>query len=320
MIKQLSIITFIFCQLNAGYIGHDPTKAGLTGDKLIQYTKALWFADKHDMPFVYSPFEHSDKLQLHYINKLRTVPGLPKITIKNNNEFKPQKNVINLVSYYYKDARWSHPLIVTTWKGIIDNEKFLTKLKQHIAPAFEVRKHGIPTDRISVAVHVRKGNGGDLPLYLKEMTRAHADKVWPIKFPPNSYYITQIRKLSALFDDQPMYVYIFTDATNPIKLVRRYQKAVGRANIIYECIQGNNSHPRDNHLQDFFAMTQYDCLIRGGSNFSQMVHLIGDFKVVTYLKNARWHGNNMILDVGVMDNRTKTVDNFSITHSIDIAP
>ena len=147
------------------------------------------------------------------------------------------------------------------------------------------------------------GKGDGHPLYLKSVSKRepYADKIWPMKFPPDSYYIDQIKKLSLLFDDMPMYVYIFTDHPHPIQILNRYKSAIGKPNILYDCQK--NSVPDANLFQDFFAMTQYDCLIRGGSNFSQMVHLIGNFKIIIYLKDAKWHGNNMVLDVGIVDNR-----------------
>ncbi len=296
-------LLFVFLRCGAAYIGYDPTQVGLTGDKLMQYTKALWVAHQHNMPFVYAPFEYSDKLHLHYLNETPACESTSKITVTIPKQLHFEKNVLNLIDYYYQDTMWD-PLKVATWRGLIDNQQFLTKLKQHISPAFEVKKHLIPSNRVSVAVHVRKGNGNCPPLYSEGNSKNsiyYADKVWPMKFPPDSYYVDQIKKLSLLLDDMPMYVYIFTDHINPTQILNRYKNAIGKPNIIYDCQK--DGIPDGNPLQDFFAMTQYDCLIRGGSNFTQMVHLIGNFEIIIYLNTAIWSGNNMILDAGIIDNR-----------------
>lgn len=291
----------------AGYIGYDPTKSGRFGDKLMQYTKALWVADQYKMPFIYTPFKYSDQLKMHgqLGNGNQQHEKLIKIHEKRDtNGSDSDKNKIYLISYYFKADNWQKPFFVHTWSQLIDNEPFLEKLREHIAPVSKLSKIDIPEDRISIAVHIRKGSQGDLPLYSDRSTRAaYADKLWPYKFPPESYYIEQIKRLSEMLNNAPIYAYIFTDDSDPLKLMNRIKISVKKNNILFNIRAKGDSVPHV--LNDFFGMIQFDVLIRGGSNFSQMVQLVGQFKIIIFPKHAEWDGDTMKLDVGIIDKRAQ---------------
>ncbi len=287
----------------AAVIGYDPRDAGRTGDKLIQVAKALWVSHLFNQPFVSSPFKYSDKLMLHLVDDefaKSAVASLAKVKVMNEKTLDLRRNVLYQVGYKFKATFWEKVLEVTTWKGLFDNEEFLKKLRTYVAPSFFIKPIAIPKDHISVAVHVRKGGGIDHPLYSDKIRRTFADHLWPVKFPPESYYIKQIQQISVLLQDQPLYVHIFTDDRNPRQIVERFKKAVTKNNITYGCRENANFHD-SNVLEDLFNMTRFDCLIRGGSNYGQVVHLLGDYKIAIYAKDARWHGNQMHVDVGIVN-------------------
>lgn len=296
------LVSFIctFC-LGEGGISYDPNKAGRLGDKLLQLTKALWVAETYRIPFRYTPFMYSDKFKIHSHLPNSATFNTTIHEIKTEKEIKNRPaNSLALISYYFKADSWQDPILVHTWKGLVDNDIFLEKLRTYIAPNFSLDLN-LPSDRVAIAVHIRKGSGGDHPLYSDSVTRGFADKLWPFKFPPESYYIEQIQKLSKMFNHEKLYVYIFTDYLNPIALLSRIEKAVNLPNILFDCKK--NGDYQANILKDFFEMTCFEVLLRGGSNFSQAVHLVGNFKLVVFPVRAEWHGNRMNVEVGIIDKR-----------------
>ncbi len=301
------------CQ--AAIISHD-NKASLTGDKLLQFTKALWVAEQNNLRFKFNPFNLSNRLNTHNSNEVtENISGIKKIEdVKSESQIDPKANVVYLISYYFKAQQWGHWLEVTSWKGIWDNEEFRDKLRSFISPNFEIPKLELPKGRIHVALHVRKGGGVGHPLFSErstEIRQTYADKIWPIKFPPDEYYIEQIKRMSDLLDNKPMHVQIFTDDPNPRRLITKYSKAANKSNITFGAREVGNTI-KTNILEDLFTMTTFDYFIRGGSNFAQIIHLLGKFKICIYPRSAAWHGNTMKLDVAIINNTIRSDGSFTL--------
>jgi len=53
---------------------------------------------------------------------------------------------------------------------------------------------------------------------------------------------------------------------------------VNRKNITFACRENGNRHDR-NVVDDFFALTKFDCLIRSDSNYSLMASKFADYKI-----------------------------------------
>jgi len=168
----------------------------------------------------------------------------------------------------------------------------------------------LPQDKISVAVHVRKGGGFDQSLssiqyYPSNMIsrKFYADEKWPIKFLPEQYYVNQIKRISKLFDDASLFVYIFTDDRCPLRLVKRIEKAVNKCNITFSCRNCGNTH-NTHVVEDFYNMARFDCLIRSGSHFALASQLLGNHQVVIYPKHWQWVGRKLVIDeVSIIDRR-----------------
>ena len=171
----------------------------------------------------------------------------------------------------------------------------MNEIKKMIKPYKPLPEFNLPENIITVAVHVRKGGGFDAPLLSKQKSPFYADQRWPTKFPPDQYYIDQIKQLSEMLGDPPLYVHIFTDHQKPTEIVERYRKAVSKPNITYHCREEGNRHDR-NILEDLFAMAKFDCLIRGSSHFSLSAQLIGNHMIVIHPKKAKWEGNKLIIE------------------------
>jgi hypothetical protein len=121
-----------------------------------------------------------------------------------------------------------------------------------------------------VGVHVRRGGGFDS---LQERLRV------PLKFPPDSYYIEQIERISKIFKNRSLYVYILTDDLDPASIVNKYRAALNNSNIHFDYRKTDNG-PSQNVLEDFFFMTKFDCLVICQSNFSLMASKLADFALV----------------------------------------
>ena len=303
------ILSLLTSQINTqGIITYDPEKLGRIGDRLMLYTKALWIAHHYKIPFHHKSFsflndhatlqQSDDKINLKPSNQVESFPQFPIVTIKDSSLIKEEENKTYNISYYYKESNWADPLDVVTWTGLSDNEQFLEKLRIYIAPIFTFEKITLPPDRISIALHVRKGSGSELPLCSR--ARPCADRIWPKKFVHDEYFITQIKYISEQLKDRPIYIHLFTDFHNPLQLVEKYKKAVNKPNIIYGCRLEGNDHCT-NTLEDLFNMTHFDYLIRSGSNYAQIAHLIGKYKMIIYPKKVTWHGNKMKVEPGIVE-------------------
>ncbi len=312
---------------------------GRLGDKLLMYVKAKWIAYTYNLPFYYKPFKYSDQLQMHekdlrwsdeYAARYEIIDDPCKSTGTENpknrsvdvdNFIQPFSSKLHVISYYFQPEAWgSHQatydsLEVGEWKGLYDDETFRNMLKETIKPRFPIHEIPLPKDRLTVALHVRKGGGFDgeilslqlytdkkggdcLPCCCIALPSIYTDVGYSLKFPPDQFYVEQIRYISSMYEDMPLYVHLFTDDRDPQSLIDRYAKAVGKSNISYGCRHVGNHHD-ENVVDDLFNMVRFDCLIRSGSNFPQVAQLIGNYKIILYPKNVEWRSILHVYDVGI---------------------
>ena len=278
----------------------DSFHKGRFGDCLLSYMKTKWLAYKNNMTLYYFPFKYSDSLMLSRLEEKYT----NNVKSKFKRIFKLHKKNI---SYIYKNSSYLYITDYYVNKNIeidFNDQEFMKELRKNIAPTIDIPKHKLPSDRVSVALHVRKGGGYDQPLFSEGNERkvdvrrdkyTYADVNFPLKFPPDSYYIDQIKVLYKKLDSRPLYIYIFTDDKNPVRIANKYKEALQDLDIIFACREQNNMHDA-NVIEDFFAMQQYDCLIRSASNFSYCADLIGDFMTSIYPEHAYWYNGSLVVD------------------------
>lgn len=301
---------------------------GRLGDMLVMYIKAKWVAFEYKLPLLYKPFHYSDQLEMHvreqhYSEDISKTYKKQLITCYDASEISTTKNVSKdytfyQIHYYFNPIEWGEyqrrydSQEIMAWPGVYTNAAFRAELKRNIAPRDSISLPDLPKDKITVAVHIRNGIGFDLPLLSRQLysekdfdssekkpAGKFADQYWPLKFPPLQYYVDQIKRLSGMYGDRPMYLYIYTDNNNPIDIMRIIERAVNKPNITFECRETENHHTK-NVLEDIFAMARYDCLIRSGSNYPQISQLIGNHKVIIWPKSRIWVGNTLVIDdVGV---------------------
>lgn len=306
----------------------DPDQwGGRLGDHIMMYVKAKWVAFQYNLPFFYKPFLYSDQFMMHVAEKhltsqikreYRVIGPYQNISGSLDQYISRESGSLYTIHYYFNLPQWGvyqesyDSQEIMAWPKVFNNTLFLEELKKTIKPRFNINIFSPPKEAISVAVHIRKGGGFDHPLLSHQLydiqnlnikeeipPGTYADKYWPLKFPPTQYYVDQIVRVSEMYKDAPLYVHIYTDDENPLAIMQEIEKAVNKKNITFDCRKKDN-HRENNLLEDMFSMAQYDCLIRGGSNFPQISQLIGNHCIVIYPKSLQWIGNTMIIDkVGI---------------------
>ena len=192
-------------------------------------------------------------------------------------------------SRFWQDGKQYH--YATLFEYTIENPKYHEKIKQLLTPLTKIKKIALPSNKISIAVHVRKGSGGDPPLYSTQIYKIPwADRRWPQKFPPDQYYLDQIKKLSNLLENPPLYIHLFTDHKNPAAIVQKYKSYLNMENIEFSYQKNSNV------LGDIFNMTRFDCFISSLSNFSFIPQILGNNKVIINPSHFKWEGKKLIVD------------------------
>ena len=286
------------------------------GDYIILYSAAKFLSNKYGIQLLYKrfPFSHLLAMDFHEqkYDEVLLSQFKKAIFIRSEGEFIKHANQKYPLLYKICRVGFGFEKICAYAEA---NVSFRNTLRKMIAPIKPLDKFCLPQDRISVAVHVRKGGGYDRPLSsiqqfdghlnLVEYTQtvvaykppyAYVDQKFPLKFPPDQYYIDQIKKLSEMLNDVPLYVYLFTDDANPIAILEEYEWIIGKPNILFDCRREENRHDL-NVIEDFFAMTKFDCLICSQSNFSRGAQLIGKHKIVIHPKQASWVNGKLIINM-----------------------
>lgn len=305
------------------YLGTDEW-GGRLGDMLLMYVKAKWVAYQHKLPLLCKPFQYSDQLALHDREQFLTEDmerNLKKkvITCYDGSEIKNPRafstdTTFYQVHYFFNPPQWGqyqqkyNGQEIMGWQEVYTNKEFMDDVKKCIAPRTPLELPTLPKDKITVAVHIRTGEGFDNARLSRQLyamqdlnpnearpNGAFADTEFPLKFPPLQFYVDQIKRISEMCKDVPIYLHIYTDSKDPLSMMNIIEFAVNKNNITFDCRKKDNHHAK-NVLEDIFAMAQYDCLIRSGSNYPQIPQLIGNHRIVICPTSCKWIGNALIID------------------------
>ncbi|HLB41196.1 MAG TPA: hypothetical protein VJJ83_05375 [Candidatus Babeliales bacterium] len=297
---------------------------GRLGDQLICYMHAKWVAYKYNLQLYYKPFIYSDQLVLDGVDQryqevltrflqpkpllpgqslealladgdkgmLYEIPYFPESVEELKTTVAPDsydkfKRSTNIFAYFPVD--WS-------------DRKFKKLLQKLIAPKQPLNLVPLPKNKLTIALQVRKNSGGfDLPLLSDtppakfNPNQVYVDVVFPLKHPPESYYIEQLQVAIKLFAGQPIYVYMFTDDPAPLPILERIKQAINDPKVEFACRTTENNH-YSNVLEDLFSMTKFDCLIRPDSNISIVASKLGDFKLVISPAHHHWEERKLVID------------------------
>jgi len=240
---------------------------GRYGDQLILYAKAKFIAETYGIPFLYKPFTYSNQLCLHMADQKYTDKAVRKLKVvslqkaSSLTKVRAAKDTLYLVGFF------------THADGIspLEHKKFVTDFRRLISPREKVQLVDLPPGRLSIAVHVRRGGGYPLDVIAQHFFKS--------KFLSDEFYIKGIQEIIKANPRRPLYVYIFTDDQDPGKMVEKYRKFFKRGAVVFDYRKGENRHDL-NVLDDFFAMTKFDCLVRSASSFSRVAEILGSFKMV----------------------------------------
>jgi hypothetical protein len=285
---------------------------GRFGDKIVSYTTAKWVSHKYNIPLFLKEFKYSEMLRLGKEEKKfskKIVKQFKKgvIPVRSEEDIVARKK--DNVMFEIRGTRFiinGVSLVEQVVEYVSKNQDFMKQLKHRLQPVVALPQIELPENIITVAVHIRTGGGFDPALFSDQYysrKELYADKKWPLRFPPEQYYVDQIKKISSLLEDQSLYIYIFTDDRSPENLVKRINEKVNKNNITFSYRKSGNAH--DAHvIEDFYNMARFDCLIRAGSHFAIASQLLGNHKIIIYPKGFKWEGKKLIIDkVAVVDNR-----------------
>ena len=69
----------------------------------------------------------------------------------------------------------------------------------------------------------------------------HSDHACPRRFPPDTYYIGQLKYIASLFPEKLIYAFIFTDDPQPDKIAAKYKDALNNPKIYFDYRKNQNS-------------------------------------------------------------------------------
>ncbi len=270
---------------------------GRFGDNLLSYIHAKWVSYKNNVPLLYKPFVCSDQLLMHekemhyamHASQFRKTKVLDSDVLDDANGNDPTLYIVP----YFPESEWERgagvsfsggvwPFFQTGW----NDKKFIASLSSVIAPKESLHFQGLPKDKITVAVHMRKGGNNDTPATLTQ---------FPLKFLPNDFYIEQIKKLYELVGCRPLYIFLFTDDNNPGQIAENIAAGVEGLPIEINYRKDGNCDTA-NVVEDFFALKQFDCLIHSESNFSFIMSHLKDYWVSIYPSSFYKNGSSYVYD------------------------
>lgn len=254
---------------------------GRFGDNLASYTRAKWISHIFNIPLLYKPFPYSDELALHTTehlfdkNKIHTFNKVIRLDTLSDNTIDRYANNLYVSHWGTKMGSFHENLL---------DKAFMNIIKQQISPRFIKNEILTKKDRFNVAVHIRNGK-----IYEPNCPVHDA-----LRCPPLTYYIEQIKKMAELVQ-QPLFIHIFTDDSNPKMLLNNIQTHLKHLDIEYNFRLSGNQHDK-NVVVDFFQMLQFDALIRSGSHYSTWVQRLGNFKITIFPVHASNINNVWVID------------------------
>lgn len=288
VIQKINFPSAITCEFSGGRFG----------DNLTSYLHAKWISYKYNIPIRYKPFTYSNQLVLHQEEShfdLRE--NFDQIIILTNDisieEYKINKNILFVVPFfpeclseYIRNRNQYKFHCIIDWNDPI----FVNEVRKLIYPIKKLNLLSLPTDKICVAMHLRRGGdfdrGGCFDLYTEKnqkvrKTTTSSYIAAPLKTAPDSFYIKQLRIASQFFNNAPLYVYIFTDDKNPKIFADKYTAELKLSNITFDYRKEKNTHNL-NVLEDFFSMMKFNVMIRPESNFSIVASRLANQQLTFY--------------------------------------
>jgi hypothetical protein len=224
---------------------------------------AKWLSYKYGLTLLYRPFIYSDGLVLDEEDQRFLSKSSHRRTFMIQEEAILQQGIVPGALYmmpYFPESPYERK----TFNGLVfdvdwSDEGFIQELKKKIRPKGLLKKMTLPQNIVTVALHMRRGGSYDV--------FDEGNKSYPVKFPNNYFYGAALNELHNILREIPLYVFVFTDDQQPGQVALYFTEEFKDKNIIFDYRKEKNDH-NINVLEDFFALLQFDCLIRPDSNFS----------------------------------------------------
>ncbi len=287
------------------------------GDYALTCAKAKYVSMKYGLPFYYRRFDYPKAdglvdLMISKKEKLLTKDleesFAGKITILNEADLlnhQHKKSTLFIIDFCFipndipigvHEHAFSFDIV--KWL-MVENKQLEENFREIMALAHKKVKLDRPlAESITVAVHIRKPSWIDSALDSKQYKIPLNDRLFPFKFPPEYFYVEQIKRLSSLVDYKPLYVMLFTDDQAPSKILERLSNHLSsHKNISLYCAR-NDGNWLDTTFDELHKMTKYDCLIRSASNFAGVAQVLADYKVIfgPKMDAFHWDGDLLICD------------------------
>ncbi|QQR61769.1 hypothetical protein IPH25_04860 [bacterium] len=332
MKKYLKIITSLLLvgclYLSTNSMIHYTLSKGRFGDQIIAYAKAFYIAKTYHCGLCFTPFKGSELLCLHKNSHVVCQQAcIDHATIvENDTIITPDRLICYHVTLSTKHKELDS--IEALFSCLQKRSDLKCTLQKLLQPACPINKIEWPQDKVTVALHVRKPSGHDTPLQSVQtyeladyknvapdmskdlQNKACSDRRYPHKFPPDQYYIDQIKRLSDRLAGQQLYVYLFTDYHDPEELVQRYSQLLKNSSHITLTCHSKAQQKKMRFIDDYYNMAQADCLIRAASNFSRAAQLLGNHALIMFPQKTCWFDDAVIVNkVGIL-----TVESDDIFH------
>jgi hypothetical protein len=184
---------------------------------------------------------------------------------------------------------------------------------------------------LTIAVHVRKGNnpesyhGEQLAPQIYDFDRsvvhysntisdnpftsyrsvptknkATLDQYWPLKYPPEQFYIDQVKMVIRSKSSYNFTIKIITDDKDPAALLQRFKDHIQGPNVTIERYDNTGKEFKTRIIEDLYLMSQCDIFIHAKSSFAFVADVMGNHKTVIYPAGSRWINNKLIItDVAI---------------------
>jgi hypothetical protein len=268
---------------------------GRLGDNLLACAHAKWISYSLGLPLVYQPFPYSEHLQLSVdpsVRKMKRFSKLKQFPLKTVNDhllflrhcWEGQTEPLLIMVPFYPESYYDYDIdpAHAMWTQVDwEDANFIRELRTLISPIASMPLLQLPKGRVSVAIHMRTGVNYDGPTF---------NSSYPLKGPNEAYYVEALTYLVTALQ-KPLYVYIFTDDPNPPVLCQRMAQQFGGWDIAFDCRKDVNRQDL-NVLEDFFALGQFDCLIRTDSNYGIVASKLFPYKVIISPHHFRRESDN----------------------------
>ena len=281
------------------------------------YLLAKCIAHKYNLPLLYKQIEYSEFLNLHYhepqrYEKEQTQKLHYRCSILKESDL---QNHTHEKTLFISSLKFRAPETSGTYKlrkYFLKNPDLLQEIKFMLTPIKQPNIPKLPKNKLSVALHVRKGGGFDEPLKSQQYystddipshveqapitkieMRRFADKRHPLRFPPEQFYVDQLKQLADDYPNQQLYVFIFSDEKNLKALCNRLKIAVNNKNITFDY---RKDDPSQYIIDDCIAMQHFDILIRPASSYSKTAQILGNNKLTIYPTKSYWYQDYLVID------------------------